>query len=142
MSTFEDTKWDILPRGKAKTAALDRKCLDLAEQVKKPTHFPIIPLASTLARARAEHSGMYVDNSRRKPMGVPKPPQLRRTSGRTRAASRRLTSANTTDLENLGEVFELPPEDASRSGSQGRQTRRRRSPGLKERNQEYCRQSL
>jgi hypothetical protein len=53
MNTFNDTEWDIVVTG-AQLGVLNRRCNNLAKQVKKPTRFPIIPLECTLARARAK----------------------------------------------------------------------------------------
>lgn len=54
MSSFEDTQWDIPAKDLTKHESLERSCKELAACVKEPTRFPIIPLESTLRRARQE----------------------------------------------------------------------------------------
>lgn len=53
MSTFDDdTRWDVKTTG-AKLALINKQCRLLEKRIKKPTRFPITPLPTTLARARA-----------------------------------------------------------------------------------------
>ena len=96
MSTFEDTEWDVPSRGDAESAALERSCKKFAVRVRKPIYFPIIPLESTLARARAEADALRNRIYNRKSAGRYNPTEMRQSGkatvvdgrGRTRAASR------------------------------------------------------
>jgi hypothetical protein len=116
LGIFDDTKWDVPASRSAKAASLKEQCRDLAMEIKPPTRFPIVPLASTLARAQAEaavkdphaqrkHSGtMHGDNftmsSKQSPaMVVDK-------RGRTRAASRRQAEVDSAGSKRIQQVTE------------------------------------
>jgi hypothetical protein len=98
MNKLDNTEWDEPVTG-AKLAALDRECRDLASQIKKPTRFPIVPLDSTLARARAQiktrKDGAHIPKTAGSDRIAKTPPSKEVATvvdryGRTRAAWKRI----------------------------------------------------
>jgi hypothetical protein len=104
MTAFDDdTEWDV-PASSAKSAVLEKRCRDLAKQIKKPSRFPIRPLDSTLARAKADKNaprnivGHIIDDRPAKTRQV-KIFAIADSHGRTRAAARQLATAGTCGLD-------------------------------------------
>jgi hypothetical protein len=104
MTAFDDdTEWDV-PASSAKSAVLEKRCRDLANEIKKPSRFPIRPLDCTLARAKAEkHAprnsvGHIIDDRPAKTQQV-KISAIIDSHGRTRAAAREIATAGTCGLD-------------------------------------------
>ena len=105
--TFDDTEWDFPASEIAESATLRlslERIEDLSTSVKRPKRFPIVPLKSTLARAKRELEDVSETNEspaasiRVKP---PRKPLQTKTTvvdshGRTRAAQKVLTPIDAT----------------------------------------------
>jgi hypothetical protein len=104
MTAFDDdTEWDV-PASSAKSAVLEKRCRELAKQIKKPSRFPIRPLDCTLARAKAEKNALrnnvgHIIDDRPAKTQQAKISAMVDSHGRTRAAARELATAGTCGLD-------------------------------------------